>query len=81
MPKAFSNLGLCRRQLQKNGDKLLVNLDARAFFLTSVTEWEMELNSQASSRLYSYPVTTERDAFINNLVRTVNCNKMSETSP
>jgi hypothetical protein len=50
------------RQLQKKGDELLVNLDARAFFLTSVTEWEMELNSQASSRLYSYPVTIERDA-------------------
>lgn len=45
------------RQLRKSGDELLAKLDARAFFLTWVSEWEKELTLQASSRLHSHPVT------------------------
>jgi dynein heavy chain 1 len=69
------------RQLRKSGDELLAKLDARAFFLTWVTEWEKELTLQASSRLHSYPVTIEKDIRIGEWVPTVNFNEMSETLP
>ena len=67
--------------MRQSGDDLLAKLDARAFFLTWVTEWEKELTLQASSRLHSYPVTIEKDIRIGELVPTVNFNEMSETLP
>jgi hypothetical protein len=68
-------------QLRKSGDELLAKLDARAFFLTWVTEWGKKLCLQASSRLHSYPVTIEKDVRTSELVPTVNFNEMSETLP
>lgn len=65
------------RQLRKSGDELLAKLDAKSFFRAWISEWEKELTSQASSRLYSYPVVVEIDRE-NVLFARVNFDEKSE---
>ena len=68
------------RQLRKSGDELLAKLDARKFFRNWVMEWEKQMTSVQTSRLHSYPVTVEPDAFAGNnqLVAKVNFDEQSE---
>lgn len=65
------------RQLRKAGDELLAKLDAKTFFRSWITEWEKELTSQASSRLYSFVVLVELDRE-NDLFARVNFDEKSE---
>ena len=69
------------RQLRRGGDELLSKLDAKTFFRGWVSDWEREMNNEATSanaRLNSYPIMVDKGASNGALFARVNFDEKYE---